>query len=256
MIHRGWLGRTKNMWLHGTLLLSVVPLERYGHYTSSNSTQLGLYTEQSVPRYFCNYLFRSKSFNNNQDPSNHFVFPATLQELALTIDRPIIDLETKNPKLFIYVQNLSLVKKLRTNLNDMRRYLTECRLASTAKLLDGMIGTRRHLVQCINMYSVADLIGIENGSIIDFLNKTFAAFEQHIRKCELCTGKGYLCEICSNEEVLFPFDDGAVHCKQCKTVFHRACWLRKNQRCPKCARMELRKSLLLQSEEDEANANK
>lgn len=173
----------------------------------------------------------------------------------LTNDRPVIDLEVKNPKLFIYVQNLSLVKKLRTNLNDMRRYLTECRIATTEKLLENSIGCKRHLVQNINMYSIADLIGVENGSLIEFLNKLFAMFEQHIRKCELCTGKGYLCEICNNVEVLFPFDDGAIHCKNCRTVYHRACWVRKNLKCPRCARMEYRRSLLLQSEEDEVNAN-
>lgn len=175
--------------------------------------------------------------------------------MTLTIDRPVIDLEQKNPKLFIYVQNLSQVKKLRTNLNDMRRYLTECRISTNGKILENSVGTRRHLVQCINLYSINDLIGVENGTIIEFLNKLFTAFDQHIRKCELCSGKGYVCEVCSNIEVLFPFDDGAIHCKQCKTVFHRACWLRKNQRCPKCARMEYRRSLIQQSEEDEANAN-
>ncbi|XP_055313344.1 differentially expressed in FDCP 8 homolog isoform X2 [Sitodiplosis mosellana] len=193
---------------------------------------------------------------HNWDFTPYKVCRATLQEMTLTMDRPVIDLEEKNSKLFIYVQNLSLVKKLRTNLNDMRRYLTECRIATNGKILENAIGARRHLVQCTNMYSIADLIGVENGTIIEFLNKTFATFEQHIRKCELCSGKGYLCEICSNVEVLFPFDDGAIHCKKCKTVFHRACWLRKNQKCPKCTRMEYRRSLLQQSEEDEANANK
>lgn len=175
--------------------------------------------------------------------------------MTLTLDRPVIDLESINPKLFIYVQNLSLVKKLRTNLNDMRRYLTECRIAAYSKLIENSIGGRRHLIQCTNMYSMSDLISVENSTIIEFLNKLFSTFEQHIRKCELCTGKGYVCEICSNIEVLFPFDDGAIHCKRCTTVFHRACWLRKNARCPKCARLDHRRSQLLQSEEDEVNAN-
>lgn len=138
----------------------------------------------------------------------------------------------------------------------MRRYLTECRIATSTKILENAIGARRHLIQSVNTYSIADLIGIENGTVVDFLNKVFALFEQHIRKCELCAGKGYVCEICSNIEVLFPFDDGAIICKTCNTVFHRACWLRKNQKCPKCIRKEYRRSLLLQTEEDEANANK
>lgn len=169
-------------------------------------------------------------------------------------DRPVIDLEQRNPKLFIYVQNLSLVKKLRTNLNDMRRYLCECRIATTTKMLENAIGSKRHLIQNVNMYSIGDLIDVENGAIVEFLNKAFATFEQHIRKCELCSGKGYVCEICRNVEVLFPFDDGAVNCKVCSTVFHRACWLRKNQKCPKCARVELRKSQLIEQPDNDAVA--
>lgn len=157
----------------------------------------------------------------------------------------MIDIEQRNPKLFIYVQNLSLVKKLRTNLNDMRRYLCECRIANASKILDA-IGGRRHLIQNINMYSIFDLIEVDNGAIVEFLNRIFSTYEQHIRNCMLCTGKGYVCEICRNVEVIFPFDDGAINCKTCGTVYHRACWLRKNQKCPKCSRMELRKSQLIE----------
>lgn len=172
-------------------------------------------------------------------------------------DRPVIDLEERNQKLFIYVQNLSLVKKLRTNLNDMRRYLCECRLSIASKLLENTIGSKRHLVQSINMYSISDLVGVENGTLPEFLNKVFAIFDQHIRKCELCAGKGYVCEICSNIEVIFPYDDGAIHCKNCKTVLHRACWLRKNQKCPKCVRLEYRRSLLpnTPTEDDVGDSN-
>lgn len=137
----------------------------------------------------------------------------------------------------------------------MRRYLTECRLAAASKLLENSVGTKRHLIQCVNMYSIADLIGVESGFIIEFLNKLFSIFEQHIRPCELCSGKGYVCEICSNIEILYPFDDGAIICKECTTVFHRACWLRKNQKCPKCTRVKYRQTLQKQCDEDEANAN-
>lgn len=120
---------------------------------------------------------------------------ASLQLLAILNDRPVIDLEQLNPKLFIYVQNLSLVKKLRINLNDMRRYLCECRIATAAKIIEGAIGNRRHLIQNVNMYSVLDLIEVENGAVVEFLNKAFATYENHIRKCALCTGKGYVCEV-------------------------------------------------------------
>lgn len=172
-----------------------------------------------------------------------------MQVLNILHERPVIDIEQRNPKLFIYVQNLSLVKKLRTNLNDMRRYLCECRIAIASKILEAGIGGRRHLIQNANMYSIADLIEVENGAIVEFLNRLFAIYEQHIRKCELCSGKGYVCEICRNVEILFPFDDGAISCKTCLTVFHRPCWLRKNQKCPKCARFELRKSQMIEGDD-------
>lgn len=65
---------------------------------------------------------------------------ASLQELNLIFDRPIIDLEQQNPKLFIFVQNLSLIHKLRENLNQMRKYLNECRFAAQAKLVESSAG--------------------------------------------------------------------------------------------------------------------
>lgn len=65
---------------------------------------------------------------------------ASLQELNLIYERPIIDLELRNPKLYIFVQNLSLIHKLRENLNYMRKYLNECRFAGSNKLIESSVG--------------------------------------------------------------------------------------------------------------------
>lgn len=65
---------------------------------------------------------------------------ASLQELNLIFERPIIDLELHNPKLYIFVQNLSLIHKLRENLNHMRKYLNECRFAGLNKLIETSVG--------------------------------------------------------------------------------------------------------------------
>lgn len=171
------------------------------------------------------------------------------------MDRPVINLETLNPKLFIYVQNLSLVKKLRSNLNAMKKYLIECRTAKNEKLINLHIGMKRHLIQSIDLYSISDLISIENGSIIDYLHKLYDIFDKHIRDCELCFGKGYICEICNNIEIIFPYDDGSIICDKCKTSYHRACWTRKNMICPKCIRIEKRKKQYECELEDEKNGN-
>lgn len=94
------------------------------------------------------------------------------------------------------------------------------------------------------MYSITDLVTIENGSIVEFLNKIHLKFDKHIRSCEICSGKGYLCEICGNNETIFPYDDAAVQCtsdEKCQSIYHRVCWIRKNMKCPKCLRLQERR---------------
>lgn len=161
--------------------------------------------------------------------------------LALIHGRADIDIEECNAKLFVYVQNLSLVRKLRQNLVYMRQYLDECRLANASKLVDHQIGAQRYLIQSARMYSMADLVAVESGSLVEQLNRVVHVFDSHIRKCDICTGKGYLCEICGNNEVMFPYDDGGLQCGECLAMYHRACWIRKNLTCTKCARMANRK---------------
>lgn len=123
----------------------------------------------------------------------------------------------------------------------MRRYLIQCRDAIQEKLLEINIGPKQHLILYPEMYSIADLISIENGTMKDVLNKSYNVFENHIRNCEICCGKGYCCEICGNREIIFPFDDAALPCKVCNTIYHRVCWIRKNSICVKCIRYEKRK---------------
>lgn len=175
-----------------------------------------------------------------------------MQLLTITHDRADIAVEDLNPKLFVYVQNLNQARKLRQNLVHMRRYLDECRLANGSKLVNHQIGARRYLIQSPRMYSMADLVAAESGVLLELLNRVVHAFDSHIRKCDICTGKGYLCEICGNNEVIFPYDDGGVQCSDCLAMYHRACWVRKNMTCSKCIRLTNRK--LARPEFDDGDA--
>ncbi|XP_055382631.1 differentially expressed in FDCP 8 homolog isoform X2 [Condylostylus longicornis] len=181
---------------------------------------------------------------HNWDFSSRKVCRASFQEITLTIDKPLIKLEEMNPKLFHFLQKLGTIKKIRENLQFMRKYLSECRISCEEKLIDHNIGNKRHLIQTPDVYSLADLIQAESGDLLDFLNKLFDTFDKHIRNCEICSGKAYICEICNNKEVLYPYDDGCIHCTKCNSITHRACWIRKNSICLKCTRLEERKNLL------------
>ncbi|XP_073838076.1 differentially expressed in FDCP 8 homolog isoform X2 [Musca autumnalis] len=166
---------------------------------------------------------------------------SALQEIHLFLDKPLIRLEEANPKLFVFLEKLASLKKLRQNLVYMRKYLSECRQAIEDKLLDTQIGHRRYLIQSNELYSINDLEQTENGVLADYLHKVFNCFDKHIRGCSMCMAKAYICEICSNVEVIFPFDDGCIICETCNSIYHRVCMTRKNMICPKCVRLQERR---------------
>lgn len=192
---------------------------------------------------------------HNWDFTPRKVCRASLQEIKLFLDKPVVKLEEANPKLFVFLQKLSSIKKLRENLYYMKKYLLECRVATEEKLLDNQIGSRRHLVQSSEFYSFRDLEQVESSVLNEYLNKIFAIFDKHIRNCTLCSAKAYICEICNNDEVIYPFDDGCVICDKCKSIYHRVCMTRKNSKCPKCTRLKEREIMQAQEAEDTENGN-
>ena len=112
-------------------------------------------------------------------------------------------------------------------------------------------------------YSLQDLIDVKSGELTEFLGRTLDNFEEHIRGCVLCAAKGFFCELCDNKKVIFPFDDAASRCHDCRGVFHRGCFAQSvagggsgSGQCPRCERRrkkaeEQRSSSALVSVEDE-----
>ncbi|XP_017863007.1 PREDICTED: differentially expressed in FDCP 8 homolog [Drosophila arizonae] len=178
---------------------------------------------------------------HNWDFTPRKVSRTGLQEIQLFLDKPLIRLEEENPKLFVFLEKLCTVKKLRQNLVHMRHYLAACKDAAEQKLVDQQLGRRRHLAQSNEFYSIGDLVQVESGVLAEFLQGVFKVFGSHIRSCEMCLAKAYICEICSNNEVIFPFDDGCIKCDQCNSIYHRVCFTRKNMICPKCVRIQERR---------------
>ncbi|KAM8709056.1 hypothetical protein ACLKA7_015947 [Drosophila subpalustris] len=196
---------------------------------------------------------------HNWDFTPRKVSRTGLQEIQLFLDKPLIRLEEQNPKLFVFLEKLCAVKKLRQNLVHMRHYLAACKIAVEQKLVEQQLDGRRHLAQSNEFYSLRDLIQVESGALAEFLQSVFKVFGTHIRACDMCLAKAYICEICSNNEVIFPFDDGCIKCDQCNSIYHRVCLTRKNMICPKCVRIQERRLQLerptsLQADHENANS--
>ncbi|XP_036690039.1 differentially expressed in FDCP 8 homolog isoform X7 [Balaenoptera musculus] len=137
-------------------------------------------------------------------------------------------------------------KKLRQDILLMKPYFITCREAMAARLLL-QLQDRQHFVENDEMYSVQDLLDAHTGRLGCSLAETHTLFAKHIKlDCERCQAKGFVCELCREGDVLFPFDSHTSVCADCSAVFHRDCYYDNSTTCPRCARLTLRKQSLFQ----------
>ncbi|XP_033210061.1 differentially expressed in FDCP 8 homolog isoform X2 [Belonocnema kinseyi] len=180
----------------------------------------------------------------NWDMEPRRVCRAAAQLLNLLQERPVLLLEELNPKLFTLVPDLSIVKRLREELQMMKHYLVLCPEAIDQGL-PWRVGLRTHFLENSGSYSVKDLVDLQSGLLMEELRTAHDNMKNHITEdCQLCKGRGHLCELCGNDEVIFPWDVSAISCRICSAVHHRVCWTKKDHHCPKCRRIEQRRSLL------------
>ncbi|CAG9833378.1 unnamed protein product [Diabrotica balteata] len=195
--------------------------------------------------YFCTACHWSSSaiiparVVHNWDFDPQPVSQAALQLLKITSRRPIIHLNKLNSKLFLLVHELDLVRRLRQTLIGMKKYLSVCRKSIEERLLRKNVDTP-HLLDSSDMYSLQDLVDINSGELPCKLQSIVDIFETHIKvKCEICKGRGHICEICNNEGIIYPFDNGCYSCGRCLAVLHKHCFAIKSE-CPKCLRLKKR----------------
>uniref|UniRef100_A0A452TY08 Differentially expressed in FDCP 8 homolog n=1 Tax=Ursus maritimus TaxID=29073 RepID=A0A452TY08_URSMA len=171
---------------------------------------------------------------------------SSMRYLALMVSRPVLRLREINPLLFNYVEELVEIRKLRQDILLMKPYFITCKEAMEARLLL-QLQDRQHFVENDEMYSVQDLLDAHTGRLSCSLTETHTLFAKHIKlDCERCQAKGFVCELCREGDVLFPFFSHTSVCTDCSAVFHRDCYYDNSTTCPKCARLTLRKQSLFQ----------
>ncbi|ETE69159.1 Differentially expressed in FDCP 8 [Ophiophagus hannah] len=146
------------------------------------------------------------------------------------------------------------LQKLRQDILLMKPYFITCKEAMEARLLL-QLQDRQHFVENDEMYSLQDLMDINAGRLSCSLTEIHTLFAKHIKlDCERCQAKGFVCELCKEGDVLFPFDSHTSMCTDCSAVFHRDCFYDNSTTCPKCARLSLRKESLLREHNMELQA--
>ncbi|XP_029968258.1 pleckstrin homology domain-containing family M member 3 isoform X1 [Salarias fasciatus] len=175
---------------------------------------------------------------HNWDTSKHKVSKQAKEFLEFVYEEPLLDVQQLNPCLYEHCEPLSTVLRLRQQLQSLRAYLFSCR-AAVAEDLRRRIFPREYLLQHIHLYSMADLQQVIDGKLAPFLSKVIKFASSHVFGCSLCREKGFICELCHNKQVIYPFQENATRrCDGCGAVFHAEC-RQKAQPCPRCVRREL-----------------
>ncbi|XP_034936117.1 uncharacterized protein Plekhm1 [Chelonus insularis] len=151
----------------------------------------------------------------------------------------LLNLKVLNPKIYTAVDSMAQLRTLRIQLNLLRAYLFTCR-EPIIELLQKKVTPREYLYEHIHQYSVTDLLDVPSGVLAQQLQKVVEFARNHVLNCWLCRQKGFICEVCNNPKVIYPFDmESTYRCSDCNAVFHTDC-LNSKKPCPKCERKRKR----------------
>nr|XP_054770936.1 run domain Beclin-1-interacting and cysteine-rich domain-containing protein-like [Lytechinus pictus] len=164
------------------------------------------------------------------------------QELLSKIQTdPVFNVVDVNPILYRKVKQMQAVKDLRTQLFFLKDFLKTCRLCDSLKAsYDSQPG---HWMGQPDLYSLSDLINVRSGEMEKALAQLVLDGVTHVSQCQLCQAKGFVCELCNKDDIIFPFQlNSTFQCLECWACYHTVCFL-KGSKCPKCERILARRGV-------------
>ncbi|KAM7029966.1 pleckstrin homology domain-containing family M member 1 isoform 2-T3 [Acridotheres tristis] len=193
--------------------------------------------------YYCDSCHRDEEtvipsrLIHNWDLTKRGVCKQALKFLTQIRNQPLIDLKLVNESLYEHVERMGRILRIREQLKLLGDYLIMCR-SGALKEISKRLDHRHYLLECPHKYSVADLRQIADGVFETFLQSLLQFASHHVYSCDLCTQRGFICQICNSSDIIFPFEfDTTTRCSECKTVFHRDCHARALS-CPRCERRQ------------------
>lgn len=155
---------------------------------------------------------------------------------------PFIDLSVLNPD-YTYIRVMRRYYSLRRQLCGMGTFMITCDVVNEFK---EKLSYREYFYNSIHHYSIADLELMANGQLELMLKAAVEFGSAHILGCPLCSQKGFICEICSASDIIYPFEiDTTSQCDICKSLFHIICFSPADT-CPKCERRKRREEKVVE----------
>ncbi|XP_050307064.1 run domain Beclin-1-interacting and cysteine-rich domain-containing protein [Anthonomus grandis grandis] len=151
---------------------------------------------------------------------------------------PLFRIFEINKNIGKFTKNLEFIRKYRRGLSYLKEYIFSCRFAETAQeRLEQDLPA--YFLSKPDEYSIDDLVNIKNGDLKTRLKFLVDICLRHTSECSLCLARGYICEHCRANEVIFPWQMKLVtRCLKCGTCYHTECWKKCEQinKCSKCFR--------------------
>lgn len=117
---------------------------------------------------------------------------------------PCYRLDDVNVQIPRISRSLLQVKVIRTQLAFLREYFQSCRFSDNT-WGNTLLGGRTHFAESLETFSIRDLRDLENNILIPQLKVATQKLISHVLQCPICRMKGFICEICHNPRVIFPF---------------------------------------------------
>uniref|UniRef100_A0A8C3VN92 Rubicon like autophagy enhancer n=1 Tax=Catagonus wagneri TaxID=51154 RepID=A0A8C3VN92_9CETA len=154
--------------------------------------------------------------------------------------QPVFNLHISH-SLYTKAKELDRVREIQEQLFHIKKLLKTCRFAESA--LTEFEQVPGHLTDELHLFSLEDLVKVKKGLLVLSLKDILKVSLAHVAGCELCQGKGFICEFCQSTAVIFPFQTATCRrCSVCRACFHKQCF--QSSECPRCARITARRRLL------------
>ena len=187
------------------------------------------------PVFWCSYYMRyvcKNCIDNGMSIIPHFVLKKwcfkkftiskkAKQTLEKWYNKPIIVFD-KNDKIFEKSAQLNSVINIKRVINLI---INKMKCKNIFKLIEEIMGEYDYIALKEDIFSLKDLVEINNKTFINKMDEFKNKFIQHIsNECQDCKYEGEICNICNQEPKVFFYDfDNAIYCKICKKSFHKEC---------------------------------
>ncbi|XP_075690690.1 pleckstrin homology domain-containing family M member 1 [Rhinoderma darwinii] len=172
---------------------------------------------------------------HNWDLLERAVSRPALNFLNMVRAEPIFNLRCLNERLYRHTQTMCEISHSREKLRLLGEYLMTCRSGALQELSTSL-DQRHYLLDCAHSYSVQDLQQISDGVFEGFLQSALQFASSHVYRCDVCSQRGFICQICNQDDIIYPFQlETTTRCGDCKAVFHKPCKTSATL-CPRCER--------------------